>query len=99
MPSWLCLRLVIPGEEMFFGGEGVASLASAFQFAGTQSVLLSLWELPSQVSLTYMETFYQYLKSGHGKAQALQLSKDQMRKQYTDPYYWAVFILYDAARP
>jgi len=86
------------GRGDVFEGEGVASLASAFQFAGTQSVLLSLWELPSQVSLNYMETFYKHLEEGLGKVKALQLSKDKMRKQYSEPYYWAVFILYGAAR-
>jgi CHAT domain-containing protein len=78
-------------------GDGVASLASAFQFAGAESVVLSLWELPSEASRSYMETFYRYLKEGRGKAEALRLSRDAMKKQYADPYYWAVFSLYSGS--
>jgi len=86
------------GQGDVFEGEGVASLASAFQFAGAESVVLSLWELPSKPALFYMETFYRYLQMGKGKAEALRLSRNAMRERYTDPYYWAVFVLYGDVR-
>ena len=87
------------GRGDVFEGDGVASLASAFQFAGAERVILSLWELPSEAALLYMETFYRHLKEGNGKAEALQLSRDVMRKRYVDPYYWAVFVLYGSELP
>lgn len=77
-----------------FEGDGVASLASAFQFAGAESVLLSLWELPSRATRFYMETFYRHLAAGRSQAEALELSRAAMRKRYPEPYYWAVFALY-----
>ena len=82
------------GRGDLLEGDGVASLASAFQFAGAESVVLSLWELPSEATLPFMKSFYQNLKQGHSKAEALQLSRDAMRSQHPDPYYWAVFALY-----
>jgi CHAT domain-containing protein len=78
-------------------GDGVASLASAFQFAGAESVVLSLWELPSEATLTFMRTFYQELKKGRSKTEAMQLGRTAMRSQYPDPYYWAVFALYSGS--
>jgi CHAT domain-containing protein/Flp pilus assembly protein TadD len=86
------------GRGDVFEGDGIASLASAFQFAGAETVVLSLWELPSKAALAYMEMFYRYLKKGHGKAKALQLSRVAMRRRYVDPYYWAVFVLYSGLR-
>lgn len=78
-------------------GDGVASLASAFQFAGAESVVLSLWELPSEATLPFMRAFYQQLKQGRSKLEALESARDAMRRQYPDPYYWAVFALYSGA--
>ena len=78
-------------------GDGVASLASAFQFAGAESVVLSLWELPSEATLPFMRAFYQQLKQGRSKLEALQSGREAMRRQYPDPYYWAVFALYSGA--
>jgi len=76
---------------------GVASLASAFQFAGAESAVLSLWELPSEATLPFMRAFYQQLKQGRSKLEALQSGRDALRRQYPDPYYWAVFALYSGA--
>lgn len=77
-----------------FEGDGVASLASAFQFAGSKSVLLSLWEVPSRATLHFMRHFYGHLKAGRTQGEALHLSRAAMRKRFPDPYYWAVFVLY-----
>ena len=78
-------------------GDGVASLASAFQFAGAESVVLSLWELPSAATLPFMRAFYQELKQGRSKAEAFAAGREAMRHEYPDPYYWAVFALYSGA--
>jgi CHAT domain-containing protein/tetratricopeptide (TPR) repeat protein len=85
------------GRGDILEGDGVASLASAFQFAGAETVVLSLWELPSEATQRFMQSFYQNLKDGRSKTEALQLSRDAMRRQYSDPYYWAVFTMYSGA--
>ncbi len=92
--SLVVLAACDTGGGDVFEGDGVASLASAFQFAGAQSVLLSLWEVPSQATLYFMRHFYDHLKAGHTQGEALQLSRTAMRKRFPDPYYWAVFVLY-----
>jgi CHAT domain-containing protein len=85
------------GEGDVLEGDGVASLASAFQFAGAQSVVLSLWEVPSEAAVSFMRTFYQELKLGHSKAEALRSGRQATRRLYPNPYYWADFILYSGA--
>jgi CHAT domain-containing protein len=77
-------------------GDGVASLASAFLYAGANNVLLSLWEVPSRASVLFMQKFYGYLHEGKSEREALRLTKDAMRAEYPNPYYWAVFVLYES---
>ena len=76
-------------------GDGVASLASAFLYAGANNVLLSLWKVPSKASVLFMQKFYGYLREGKGESEALRLAKDAVRMEYPDPYYWAVYVLYE----
>ena len=82
------------GRGDVFQGDGVASLASAFMYAGADNVLLSLWKLPSRPTVLFMRKFYEFVHEGHSEMEALQLSKEAMRSVYKDPYYWAVFVLY-----
>ncbi|HET6175619.1 MAG TPA: CHAT domain-containing protein [Candidatus Sulfotelmatobacter sp.] len=96
----LSARLVVlaacdTGGGDILQGDGVASLASAFLYAGADEVLLSLWELPSDASVFFMQNFYGSLKQGHSEIEALRLSRAKMRDRYPDPYYWAVFVLYE----
>ena len=45
-------------------GEGVANFARAFQHAGAQSVVVSLWAVASDEAVEYMTLFYGHLKEG-----------------------------------
>lgn len=78
-------------------GEGVMSLARAFFFAGSNTVISSLWETNDKATSDIMVSFYKHLKSGHSKADALQEAKldyiasSSLSQQ--SPYYWAPFIL------
>ncbi len=75
-------------------GEGVMNFARAFQQAGARSVVVSLWEVASEVTEEYMEMFYQQLKLGKSKIEALSLAREQIKTQYSNPFFWAPFILY-----
>jgi CHAT domain-containing protein len=76
-------------------GDGVANLASAFLYAGAHNVLLSLWKAPSKATVLFMQKFYGYLQDGKSESEALQLAKEAMRAEYPEPYYWALFVLYE----
>lgn len=56
-------------------GEGIMSLGTAFQYAGTKSLVLTSWEVSDQTTPEIMQYFYTNLKAGMNKAKALQQAK------------------------
>jgi len=78
-------------------GEGIVGLTRAFIYAGTPSVLVSLWNINDRSTADFMKNFYEQLMKGKSKSKALQLAKLEMleaaRKSYQHPFYWAPFIL------
>ncbi len=54
------------------GGEGVISLARAFQVAGARTVVASLWNLADDSTAELMIRFHRYLRDGLSKDVALQ---------------------------
>ena len=74
-------------------GDEVVGLSRAFIYAGTPTVIASLWNVDDAVTSTFMEQFYTHLRAGMGKAQALQQAQSEVRAQYPHPYYWAAFVL------
>lgn len=52
-------------------GEGVLSLAWAFQIAGAQSVMASLWSVPDRSTSLVMQVFYRHLLAGESPSRAL----------------------------
>jgi len=82
------------GKGRMMEGEGVANFSRAFQHAGAKSVVVSLWEVASEPAVEYMKAFYGHLKAGTSRAEALRLSRNEMKAKYPNPFYWAVFILH-----
>lgn len=74
-------------------GDDVIGLSRAFMFAGSPSVIASLWNVDDQATQQLMVAFYTYLKAGQSKAEALRNAQTDVRKQYPNPYYWAGFVL------
>ena len=83
------------GDGKIAKGEGIMSLGTAFQYAGTKSLLLSSWEISDQTTPDLMKYFYTNLKKGMNKAKALQQAKLQYLHTAeitgTYPFYWGVF--------
>lgn len=84
-------------------GEGIMSLGTAFQYAGTKSLLLSSWEVSDQTTPELMKYFYTNLKAGMNKAKALQQAKLQYLNtaniNRTNPFYWGGFYLLGDTAP
>jgi CHAT domain-containing protein/Tfp pilus assembly protein PilF len=74
-------------------GDDLIGLSRAFIYAGTSSVVASLWKVDDQATSVLMTTFYTHLKEGKGKAQALQAAQNEVRAQYPKPSHWAAFVL------
>jgi CHAT domain-containing protein len=69
-------------------------MGRAFQYAGAKSVLMSLWSVQVSASTKLVESFYNYLFAGKGRLEALQLARNDIRKDgYDHPFFWAGFIL------
>jgi len=79
-------------------GDDFVGLTRAFLYAGSTSVLATLWEVDDASTLTLMEYFYRDLKqAGTNGDKAGALAQAQRRflasQEHQHPYYWAPFIL------
>ena len=74
--------------------EGVASLGSAFLAAGSESVLMSLWDVSDASTALLMKEYYRNLLSGKSKVESLAAARAEIvSKGYDSPFFWAPFIL------
>ncbi len=76
-------------------GEGLASLARGFFYAGASRVVVSLWPVDDTSTAELMRLFYSHLlRQNQAPALALREAQREMRRdpKYSDPYYWAGFI-------
>ncbi|MFN3997948.1 CHAT domain-containing protein [Algoriphagus sp.] len=77
-------------------GEGLASLSRALTFAGVKSSVYSLWEVPDKETSELMIFFYEEIKKGLPKDQALAESKRRFLKENPlkkHPIFWAGFVI------
>jgi CHAT domain-containing protein len=77
-------------------GEGMVGLTRAFMYAGTPTVLVSLWSVSDASTATLMGEFYRNLvKEKLGKTDALRKAQLIMLKdeKFAHPFYWAPFVL------
>ncbi len=74
-------------------GDDIIGLTRAFMYAGTSSVIASLWKVDDYATYILMKEFYTHLKRGNSKAEALQLAQQKTRAQFPHPYDWAAFVL------
>lgn len=79
-------------------GEGVFGLQRGFKIAGVQSILMSLWEVDDEATQILMTEFYRNYLGGMSKQQALREAQKTVSETpgFSDPEYWAAFILLDA---
>ena len=75
-------------------GEGVYGLRRALVIAGSESQLISLWKVSDSATKDLMIAYYQRLKNGEGRSEALRQTQLAMlkSKDQNHPFYWASFI-------
>lgn len=78
------------GAEL--GGEGIVGLTWAFQYAGARSIVASLWPVADRSTEQLMRRFYERLRQGLPRDEALREAQLSMLSQ-SPPFYWAAFQL------
>ncbi|MCB9264976.1 MAG: CHAT domain-containing protein [Lewinellaceae bacterium] len=77
-------------------GEGLASMARAFAYAGAKCVVASLWSIDDKQTSELMRLFYKNMSEGYSKPQALRLARLQYLEksghELGHPYYWAAMV-------
>jgi CHAT domain-containing protein len=82
------------GKEL--QSEGIIGLPRGFLHAGAKSVIASLWKVDDEASASLMKELYTRMQKGESPSAALrqaQLALMKTKNQYSNPYYWAAFIL------
>jgi CHAT domain-containing protein len=77
-------------------GEGLMGLTRGFMFAGSRSVVASLWKVDDRATAVLMSHFYEaMLRKGLPPAAALRWAKEELRKEpaWQAPFFWAGFVL------
>lgn len=74
-------------------GEGLMSLTRAFMYAGTPSVVVSLWNVNDQSAADLMIRFYRHLQAGKTKSEALRQAQLETIRDNGFPFFWAPFVL------
>lgn len=91
------------GKPTYQAGEGAISLAHAFNYAGSESILTSLWNIDEVSSSQIVGYFYEFLADGLPKDEALKKAKLQylstVEGRGAAPQYWAGLVLVGDTAP
>ncbi len=91
------------GFGKFEQGNGVASLARAFMYAGVPSLIVTLWQVDDMATAKIMKEFYLNLSRQLPKAEALRQAKlhyiKNTNNRLAHPAYWSSYIHIGANEP
>lgn len=73
-------------------GDDVVGLTRGFLYAGTSTIVASLWKVDDRATAKLMQAFYENLGT-LSKQEALRRAQLQTRQTFAHPYYWAAFQL------
>ncbi|MEW6600673.1 MAG: CHAT domain-containing protein [Nitrospirota bacterium] len=79
------------------GGDDLVGLSRGFIYAGTPSILATLWKVDDASTAALMEDFYRNWKQGISKPEALRraqikwMRQSRGNREYSHPFYWAPF--------
>jgi CHAT domain-containing protein len=81
------------GLNRAMSGDDLIGMTRGFLYAGSSNIIASLWEVDDEATAELMVMFYEKLRAGLGKAQALQEAQQALWKKFPEPRYWAAFYL------
>jgi CHAT domain-containing protein len=86
------------GTGVLHSGEGILSLARGFVYSGSQSVVMSMWEIEDRSGAEIVKGYYKYLKKGATKSNALRKARISYLKNAdmlrSHPYFWSALVIY-----
>jgi CHAT domain-containing protein len=77
-------------------GDDVVGLSRGFLYAGSRSIVASLWKVDDLATSHLMTQFYDQLKI-RDKREALRQAQRETMKKFPHPYFWAAFQLAGSA--
>lgn len=91
------------GKGPLMSGEGVMSLARAFQYSGSRRVLASRWQADDPSSAKLTTSFFEALSADVPAAEALRLARSHWLTSsdnyHCHPYFWAGYALIGEGGP
>ncbi|MFW9262397.1 tetratricopeptide repeat protein [Nostoc sp. CALU 546] len=79
------------GLQTESNGEEISGLAYLFERAGSKAVIASLWSADDKTTKEIMVEFYQNIKQGMNKDEALRQAK--LSQIDSHPFFWSPFVL------
>lgn len=73
-------------------GDEIIGLTRAFIYAGTPSVITTLWKVNDRAAYELMRQFYSNLKT-QKKSEALRQAQLKTMEQFPEPFFWAAYGL------
>ncbi|MBN2224816.1 MAG: CHAT domain-containing protein [Deltaproteobacteria bacterium] len=91
--SLVVLSACETGLSKVLNGDELIGLSRGFIYAGTPSLLVTLWEVADDSTGALMADFYRNLKQGVTKPEALRRAQLWLKTQkgFESPFYWAAF--------
>lgn len=78
-------------------GDDLIGFTRALLYAGSSSIVSSLWNVDDQATGDLMLEFYRNLRKSGNKMESLIAAQRTIKKLYHHPYYWAAFQLTGSA--
>ncbi len=74
-------------------GEGIMGLRRAFIGAGSDSLVLTLWEVEDSATLELMKYFMEERMKNPDTVEAMRKAKLKLMKKHPNPIFWAPFVV------
>ncbi|MCB0670092.1 MAG: CHAT domain-containing protein [Saprospiraceae bacterium] len=91
------------GTGKLYRGEGIASIARGFSYAGASSLIATRWSVNDKTTTDLMDYFLDDIKQGMTKDRAIQQATLQyigsQNHRYAHPFYWSSFMAIGDMRP